>query len=111
MILEIRLVSRKTPGDGRLEITLETARRLRVLAGWLRVRVDDAEAEATISSMTCACAKGGAHGHEHHFLGSVLLKTLRAEETVAVELLEDGVVAVARPHPLGPGEGVADDRP
>lgn len=111
MLLEIRLVSRKTPGDGRLEITLETARRLRALAGPLRVRVDDAEDEGTVSSMTCTCAKGGAHGHEHHFLGSGLLRTLRAEETVALELLEDGVVEVARPHPLGPGEEARVGRP
>ena len=105
MLLELRTVSRKTPGDGRLEISGESARRLAPFGEPLTVRVGD-EAEVVgaghVTSMRCTCEKGGgeAGGHEHHFLASDLFRALVPGETVVIELLDRGVLHVARPHPL-----------
>ena len=104
MVLEVREVSRKTPRDGRLEISDESARRLRPLAATLTVVLDDQRGPATLESMACACEKGGTSGgHLHHFVAAPLLMSLVAGETVVVELLDAAVLAIARPHPLHPG--------
>lgn len=103
MLLEVREVSRKTPTDGRLEISAETARRLSPLAATLAVSVGSMRETATLEVMQCHCAKGGGEGgHTHHFLKSALLATLTSGETVVLELLDGPVIAVARPHPLTP---------
>ncbi|MFN8667694.1 MAG: hypothetical protein U0164_11000 [Gemmatimonadaceae bacterium] len=105
MILEIREVSRKTPRDGRLEISAETARRLSPFGGTITAEVGAMRDTATIEAMPCQCAKGGGEtGHTHHFLKAAPFTTLAAGETVVLELLEGPVVAVARPHPLAPSE-------
>jgi hypothetical protein len=91
MLLERRTVSRKTPRDGRLEITAESAARLAALGGDFALARGDAEGRARLHSMPCGCAKGASgatSGHVHHFVESPLLMALVPETTVLVELEE-----------------------
>jgi len=105
VLLEVREVSRKTARDGRLEVTEESARRLRVIASPLPVALGDAQGEATLIDMTCTCSKGGdAGGHRHYFVQSSLFSDLRAGETIVLELLDGKTLMVARPHPLRPDD-------
>jgi len=83
-LLERRTVSRKTPGDGRLEISPAAADRLRRSAPALEVEFDGRRAPGRVESMECTCQKG-IGPHEHHFVASELLKALRA--SAEVELL------------------------
>ena len=92
MLLETRTVSRKTPGDGRLEIAPTTADRLRPLGASLPLRVGDASGQARLSVMPCTCSRAGS-AHEHHFVESPLLRALTPERSVEVEL-EGGTLAV-----------------
>lgn len=102
MVLEVREVSRKTPRDGRLEITESSARRLAAL-GAFAVEVDLQRSEGTLAAIACQCAKGGGTtGHMHHFVEASLLTALVAGETVVLELLDGPVLSVARGHPLRP---------
>lgn len=102
MVLEVREVSRKTPRDGRLEISATTARRLASL-GHFAVEVGLQRAPGAIEALACQCEKGGgASGHVHHFVQSALFTALAPGETVVLELLDEGVVSVARAHPLRP---------
>lgn len=103
MILEVREVGRKTPGDGRLEITPTSYRRLCLVGDALVVRVGEEQAPASIELVPCTCARGAAAGtHEHAFVRSDVLRGLVPGETCVLDLLETGEVVVARPHPLGP---------
>jgi hypothetical protein len=92
MLLERRTVSRKTPRDGRLEISAESAARLTALAsertGELRVTTGGATGRGRLEAMPCGCAKGAGGGHVHHFVESPLLMALVPETTVLVELEE-----------------------
>jgi len=83
-LLERRTVSRKTPGDGRLEISPAAADRLRAGAPALEVEYDGRRAPGRVESMECTCQKATG-AHEHHFVASELLKDLRA--SIEVELL------------------------
>lgn len=104
MLLEIREVSRKTAGDGRLEITEVSARRLAMHGAQLPVAVDEVRGDGALVAMSCTCDKGGARGgHTHHFVQSSLFRALPAGETVVLELLDGPLLAVARPHPLRAG--------
>jgi hypothetical protein len=100
MLLEIRSVGRKTPGDGKLEISEETARRLGVLGDAIPVRVGSQNGRAMLSSMRCSCGKGTGPDHRHHFLEAELFRTLRAEQTVAIELIDGAMIEIALPHDL-----------
>lgn len=90
MLLEERTVSRKTPLDGRLEISVETARRLGPLGPDIRLASGGRQGVARLHAMACTCAKGAAGSHVHHFLESPLLRTLAPESTARVELDETG---------------------
>ena len=97
MLLEQRTVSRKTPRDGRLEITAESFARLEALGDDFALARGDAEGRARLHSMPCGCAKGATSGHVHHFVESPLLMALVPESTVLVELEEStGTVRVER---------------
>lgn len=103
MLLEVREVSRKTPGDGRLEISEGSARRLAMHGTQLPVAVDEVHGDGTLVAMSCTCQKAGASsGHTHHFVESPLFRQLPAGETVVLELLDGPLLAVARPHGLRP---------
>lgn len=95
MILEIRTVSRKTPLDGRLEITPESSARLAALETTLSVVVGEGAnatgaVPARLESMSCTCAKGSSNGHVHHFLHGDALHRLQAGASVHVMLDEAG---------------------
>jgi hypothetical protein len=87
MLLERRTVSRKTPGDGRLEISHAAAEELRARAPSLEVELHGARAPGHVETMACSCAKAGSP-HEHHFLASELLKSLHAASDVELHLLD-----------------------
>jgi hypothetical protein len=73
--LERRTVSRKTPKDGRLEISPGAAARLGRLPEALRVELTGRTSPATLDRMACTCA-GAGNAHEHYFIQSELLREL-----------------------------------
>lgn len=100
MLLEIRTVGRKTPGDGKLEVSDTTARRLKLLGAAIPVQVDAQTGSAVLSSLRCSCGKGAEADHRHHFLESELFRALPAEQTVTIELIDGVRIEIALPHDL-----------
>jgi hypothetical protein len=99
MLLERRTVSRKTPGDGRLEITRRAAARLRDLGHVLEVELSGQHSPVTVESMTCTC-RGAAKPHAHYFLQSSAFKRLTPGTEVDLELDDAiGVVRLIRSKP------------
>ena len=95
MLLERRTVSRKTPRDGRLEISAEAAARLAPLGVEFVLTTGGATGRGRLEAMPCGCAKGAGGGHVHHFVESPLLMALVPESTVLVELDEgSGAIGV-----------------
>ena len=88
MLLEHRLVSRKTPLDGKLEISPAAASRLSTLGADFLVASGGREERARLESMACTCAKGAGERHVHHFVESPLLKALSAGAQVRLEMDE-----------------------
>jgi hypothetical protein len=86
MLLERRTVSRKTPGDGKLEISALTADAVTPIGPTLTVELSGRHAPASVSAMTCTCAKGAGSAHRHLFLESDLLKELEAGAEVDLRL-------------------------
>ena len=85
MLTFTTMVSRKTPRDGRLEITASLAERLLALEIPLTVLLGGAEEVAQIEEMPCTCSKAASSGqHVHHFLASEVLKSLAPEMNVIV---------------------------
>jgi hypothetical protein len=93
MLLERQTVSRKTPGDGRLEITSRAAARLRDLGHVLEVELSGQHSSATVESMSCTC-RGKAKPHAHYFLQSSTFTQLTPGTEVDLEL--DEAVGVVR---------------
>ena len=93
-LLERVLVSRKTPGDGRLLIAPASAARLAALGPTLALERDGSRADASLHTMTCTCGKGDGDGepHVHHFVESPALKALVPGHEVALALDEAGRV-------------------
>ena len=89
MIQENRTVSRKTPRDGKLEISPVAAS---VLAGFgkeFEIETGGRPARARLVGMPCTCEKAKAQGaHVHYFLESEPLKSLTPESVVCVEIEE-----------------------
>jgi hypothetical protein len=99
MLLERRTVSRKTPGDGRLEITKRAAARLRDLGQALELDVGGERTSATLGTMTCTC-RGAENPHEHYFLESPALRQLTPGSEVDLELDPDlGLLRLAAAAP------------
>ncbi|MEP7066891.1 MAG: hypothetical protein ABI889_12715 [Gemmatimonadota bacterium] len=87
MLIEQRIVSRKTPLDGRLEISESTVAQLAPLGETFRVRTAQGEGEARLHAMACTCAKSGTTGqHVHHFVESDVLRALEPGASVRLEL-------------------------
>ena len=84
--VETRTVSRKTPGDGKLEITKVAARTLESLGPTFSVRVDVRTGEASLGTMPCTC-RGDETPHVHYFIESDLFRAL--VPGTSVELLVD----------------------
>ena len=85
MLLERRTVSRKTPGDGKLEVSPLTADVVASLGDRLTVELSGTDAPGTIIDMTCTCAKGSGQ-HHHLFLHSDLLRALQPGTEVDLRL-------------------------
>lgn len=67
--VERTVVGRKTPGDGKLEISGTLAGALGGVGVVLVVHMDGRDATGSVSVLACTCAKAGASGqHEHHFV-------------------------------------------
>ncbi|MBK8248984.1 MAG: hypothetical protein IPK85_16525 [Gemmatimonadetes bacterium] len=97
-------MGRKTPLDGRLDITETTYRRLRMIGDRLQGRVGDSAAPATLERRSCQrCATHGEGGGEHLFVACEAFRALVPGEHCVLELAEDAVtIEVSRPHPLSP---------
>lgn len=90
MLLEQRPVSRKTPLDGKLEISPDAAARLAALGDEFPLASGGQEGRGRLHSMTCSCAKAAATGsHLHYFVESPLLTGLVPGSEVRVELDEE----------------------
>ena len=67
--VEHAVVGRKTPGDGKLEISQAFASALGGDQAALVFRVDDLDAPGSVNVLACTCEKAGASGkHEHYFV-------------------------------------------
>jgi hypothetical protein len=87
MLIEHRTVSRKTPLDGRLEISESAVAHLEPLGETFWVRTAQGDGEARLYEMTCTCAKSGSTGqHVHHFVESDVLRALEPGTSVRLEL-------------------------
>ena len=94
MYLETVRVSRKTPGDGKLQVTATTFRSVEGAGNRLTVALRSREAACGVQTIECTCNKGehaaGAGvAHRHYFLQSTLFHSLTPEATVRLDL--DGV--------------------
>jgi hypothetical protein len=99
-LLERRAVGRKTPLDGRLELSPESAGRLRGLGDEFAVLALGREGVGRLETMECTCGKspGAKAGerHIHHFVASPLFRELAAGAEVRVDLDEPrGAVLVS----------------
>jgi hypothetical protein len=87
VLIEQCTVSRKTPLDGKLEISAVAAERLESLGATFPVRTARGEGRARLHAMSCTCAKGGGAGqHRHHFVESDVLRALEPGTEVRVEI-------------------------
>jgi hypothetical protein len=94
--IERRRVSRKTPGDGKLEITKVAAGKLQSLGSRFPVIVDAQAGDARLVSMPCTC-RGDDTPHVHYFVESDLLRSLVAGSDVDLVLDDDGKRLVVEP--------------
>lgn len=88
MLLEHRPVSRKTPLDGKLEISAAAAARLGPLGVEFTVVSAGRAGRGRLEAMACTCAKSAGEPHVHHFVVSPLFKDLAPGAVVRVELEE-----------------------
>ena len=88
--LEQRLVSHKTPRDGRLEISAAAAALLGSIEVEFPVMAPEGDGVGRIESLECICEKGAAEGvrHVHNFVHSYLFMSLTAGREVRVQLDE-----------------------
>jgi hypothetical protein len=87
MVIEQPTVSRKTPLDGRLEISESTVTKLAPLGETFPVHTVHGSGEARLHAMTCTCAKSASTGqHVHHFVESDVLRALEPGVRVRLEL-------------------------
>jgi hypothetical protein len=87
MLLERRTVSRKTPNDGKLEISRVTADAVSPLGPRLTVAWQGSDAPAAVVTLVCTCPKGAGQ-HQHLFLESALFRTLEPGSEVDLKLEE-----------------------
>ena len=80
-------MSRKTPGDGKLEITKAAAHALESLGATFAVRVHTRTGEASLGTMPCTC-RGDETPHVHYFIQSDLFRALAPGSSVELMLDE-----------------------
>ena len=89
MIRENRTVSRKTPSDGKLEISPVAASVVAAFGHDFEIETGDGPARARLVGMPCTCRKANASGaHVHYFLESETLRSLTPESVVRIEIEE-----------------------
>jgi len=96
MHLDRRTVSRKTPRDGKLEVSAAAAIRMAQLGGELHAEWQGVRAPASMVTMTCTCG-GDASPHEHFFLECAIFRTLPVGEDVSLALHADTVRVAVTP--------------
>ena len=99
MLLLQTIVSRKTPLDGRLEITKRAAQRFDDLDGAFDVELAGDRARGTIGTMECTC-RGVDNPHVHYFIESPAFKQLAAGDEVDIDL--DQTTRTVRIEPRRP---------
>jgi hypothetical protein len=95
MLLERRTVSRKTPADGKLEITEQAARRIERLGEPFVIDVSGVTAPGKLDTFACTC-RGAEKPHVHYFLQAERLKALSPGSGVDVELDDAGRRVIVR---------------
>ena len=93
MHLDRRTVSRKTPRDGKLEISEAAAAHLAQLGGEIPIEWNGSAAQGVLSTFACSCGGTGV-AHDHHFLQSPILMSLPVGADVDL-ILRAGTVQVA----------------
>lgn len=96
MRIDRRTVSRKTPGDGKLEISAAAAAQLAQFGESVPVEWNATLAPATLSAFTCSCGKRDGP-HDHHFLQSPIFTSLPVGAEVDL-ILRAGTVHLALTH-------------
>jgi len=96
--LENRTVSRKTPGDGKLEVSRPVAQKLERVGTGLEIRTPAGNGTVELTSMPCTC-RGENSPHEHWFLASPLLRSLVPGTEVALALDGQTVVVTETARP------------
>jgi hypothetical protein len=96
MFLERRTVSRKTPGDGRLEITETAAVRIERLGNTFGIDVGEETVPGTLGTFACTC-RGPAKPHVHHFLEAERLKAFEPGSVLDLQLDEAAKRVIVRP--------------
>jgi hypothetical protein len=89
LLLEQCTVSRKTPLDGKLEISPGAAQRLTSLGTDLSLPLTapGGDGVARLTSIECTCQKAAGGGrHVHHFIESSSFRALTPGTTVRLEL-------------------------
>ena len=87
--IERRTVSRKTAGDGKLEITKIAASRLESLGEKFSLVVNEQYCEGTLGAMPCTC-RGRDKPHVHYFVESDVLRSLAAGSEVDISVDDAG---------------------
>ena len=85
MLLERRRISRKTPSDGRLEITKRAAEKCEALGPSFHVELGDVRVRAHLGTMKCTC-RGVDHPHVHYFIESEVFKQLVPGDEIDLDL-------------------------
>ena len=96
MRIDRRLVSRKTPGDGKLEISAVAAVELRQFGDTVPVEWNAQLAPASLSAFTCSCGKRDGP-HDHHFLESTIFTSLPVGAEVDL-ILRAGTLHIELTH-------------
>ena len=101
LLIEERSVGRKTPLDGRLELSADAAGRVGALGAEFTVLAGGHEGLGRVETLECTCGKqpGARPGerHVHHFVVSPLFRELVAGAAVRVELDAERGALVVRP--------------
>lgn len=87
--IERRTVSRKTAGDGKLEITKIAASRLESLGARFSLVVNEQHGEGTLAATPCTC-RGGDKPHVHYFVEGDGLRSLAAGSEVDISVDDAG---------------------
>jgi hypothetical protein len=96
VFLERRTVSRKTPGDGRLEITKAAASRVERLGNAFAIGLGGESIPGTLGTFSCTC-RGADNPHVHYFLESERLKALEPGSVLELQLDEAAKRVILRP--------------